>query len=467
MTPSSTLRKHFLGAVLVGLSLRLFFIWHFPFETPDSRFYEELARNWLDHGVYGLFVSGTLVPVDVRVPGYPAFLAAIYGLFGGKRLAVLLAQAVLDIGTCFLIAALAAKLASGPSKNRRTTAALWLAATCPFLANYTAVPLTEILATFLTALALLVLLIAYQRSDLTFDRAGRLGGLAGRWILGGFLVGLGTLVRSETPLLLVAVALILAVRWWRPVDWPRLIRTGLLLGVGLALPLIPWAARNWLTLHRIQFLAPGHAEMPGDYVPDGFYAWTKTWLVRFRDVYLAPWKLLEEPIRIESLPSSAFDSAEERARVAALLEQYNRDLVISPALDEEFARLARERAARHPLRTYAWIPLERAATLWFTPRIELLPYSGRLWPLGQRWEEDYVDFLVTVGFGLLNFVYLPLALVGAWRWRRTPGVPLLIAFILVRTAFFTRYDTPEPRYLLVCFPALLALGALPWVRTQR
>jgi hypothetical protein len=32
---------------------------------------------------------------------------------------------------------------------------------------------------------------------------------------------------------------------------------------------------------------------------------------------------LDEPIRMEDIPASAFDSAEERARVAALLEQYN------------------------------------------------------------------------------------------------------------------------------------------------
>ena len=36
---------------------------------------------------------------------------------------------------------------------------------------------------------------------------------------------------------------------------------------------------------------------------------------------------------------------------------------------------------------------------------------------------------------------------------------LLVAFILIRTAFLTTVETPEPRYVLECFPALLALGA--------
>jgi hypothetical protein len=36
---------------------------------------------------------------------------------------------------------------------------------------------------------------------------------------------------------------------------------------------------------------------------------------------------------------------------------------------------------------------------------------------------------------------------------------LLVFFILLRTAFLTTLETPEPRYVLVCYPALLALAA--------
>ena len=79
-------------ALLCGLALRLYFIAHFPFYSGDTKFYEELARNWLDHGVYGLFVNGQLMPVDQRMPGYPAFLAAIYSAFGRTRIAVTFAQ---------------------------------------------------------------------------------------------------------------------------------------------------------------------------------------------------------------------------------------------------------------------------------------------------------------------------------------------------------------------------------------
>src|SRR6202047_4573688 len=87
--------RHLVAALLCGLALRLYFIAHFPFYSGDTHFYEELARNWLDHGVYGLFVNGQLLPVDMRMPGYPAFLAAIYATLGRSRTVVLLIQGVL------------------------------------------------------------------------------------------------------------------------------------------------------------------------------------------------------------------------------------------------------------------------------------------------------------------------------------------------------------------------------------
>ena len=462
---ASHFSKHLVLATLVGLALRLFLVWRFPAEAGDTAMYEELASNWLYHHVYGVFLGGQLTPVDLRPPGYPAFLAAVYGVAGrygaAARLPVMLAQAALDVVTCFLTAALAACLAPQTQRRRVAVAALWLAATCPFVANYAAVPLTEVLATFLTTLALLVFLLPEQEPSASIaNRASTIP--ISRWLLGGLLVGLGALVRPEAPLLLAAVALVELLRCRRRADVRKLLRAGALMAVGLLMPLVPWAARNWRTLHHVQFLAPRYTELPGEYVPRGFYAWTKTWLVRFRDVYLTVWKLEEEPIRVEDLPDAAFDSAEERARVAALLEQYNATLNLSLEADRGFAELARERTARHPLRTYVWVPLGRGGTMWFTPRVELLPYSGHLWPPARWWEEDPVDFSVTAGFGLLNLFYAGLAVVGAWRWRHRPALALPAAFLLVRTAFLTQVEAPEPRYVLVCFPALLAMAALAW-----
>src|SRR6266478_1739089 len=460
-----TFAKHLAPALLAGLALRLFFIWRFPFYSGDTAYYEELARNWLYHGVYGFYSHGQLVASDARAPGYPAFLAAIYFLAGTGRRAVMLAQAFVDLATCVLAAGIAHRLATGapdPARTRVAAAALWLTALCPFTANYAAVPLTEVLATLFTTLALLIFL---SPAGMEFDRIASRGDLlrsAKIWFAGGLVVGLGTLVRPETPLLLGAVLIFLWLRYRRPANWKKLALATLWMIVGVLLPLAPWAARNAVSLGRVQFLAPRYAETYGDVLPTGFYAWTKTWMFRFRDAYLFTWKLPSQQIELKDLPAYATDSPEERARVASLLDRYNRIPGMTRALDLEFAALARERAVRHPIRTYLWIPIERAAAMWFTPRITLLPYSGRFWPLAESYRSNPTDFEVTLGLGVLNVLYVAVGLAAAWLWRTNAGVLLIVTFIVIRTAFLTQLQTCEPRYVLVCFPALLAVGAQLW-----
>lgn len=462
--------RHLLAALVFGLALRVFFIVRFPFVAGDSQFYEELARNWLQHGVYGLFVHGQLTPVDMRMPGYPAFLAAVYRLLGQSSKAVMAAQAFVDLATCVLVALLAARLAPASKRTIVATVALWMAALCPFTANYTAVVLTEVLATFLTTLALL--LFVWILGDSSLDAPPHLLDnrdpwlRAARWLLGGFVIGLATLVRPETPLLLVAVLCVLGVRWRRPANWPQLALAGSWMVVGLLVPLTPWAVRNARTLGRAEFLSPRYAEAQGAFIPRGFYAWTGTWMVRFGDAYLAPWKLGKVPIYIETLPRSAFDSEAEYVRVDALLSRYNRNLQMTPLLDRDFALLAQERTRRRPLRTYLFIPLTRAWFMWITPRIELLPYSGKLWPPRERWRGNPTDFGVTLAFGILGLLFAGLALAGAWRHRTHPGLVLIVTYIAIRTALLTQLQTVEPRYLIVCFPLLVTLGALAWVAPQ-
>ena len=178
------------------------------------------------------------------------------------------------------------------------------------------------------------------------------------------------------------------------------------MGLLCAIPLLPWTVRNAITLHEFQPLAPKYSNLPGELIPYGFMSWEKTWLYRFRDVYLVSWKLDDEAIRVEDIPAYAFDTNEESERVAAILEPYNNDLTLTADEDEAFGQVARERTARHPLRTYVWLPIARAAVMWFTPRIELIPVSGTVFPLVQSWQDDKVDQSVTVGFFLLNIAYV-------------------------------------------------------------
>jgi 4-amino-4-deoxy-L-arabinose transferase-like glycosyltransferase len=457
--------KDLAAALSLGLALRVFFVIHFPFYAGDTRFYDELARNLLDHGVYGLFVRGQLTPVDMRMPGYPLFLSGLYAALGRSSAAVMFFQVFIDLITCVLTAVIAGLIAPADYSIRVATVALWMATLCPFTANFSAALLTEGLATFLTTLAVLAFLMAFTRASTDSSEPSDHRGLysqAASWLLTGVLVGLGTLVRPETPLFLLAAGLLLAVCWRQRANWKKLFLAISWMSVGLILTLTPWAARNARALGRIEFLAPRYAQTYGDFIPHGFYSWTGTWMVRFKDAYLVTWKLGKQPISMEDLPASAFDSDAERVRVKVLLDHYNSDLQMSPLLDREFATLAYERKARRPIRSYIGIPLARMWAIWFTPRIALLPYSGKLWPPKEMWQNDRTAFATTIGFGILNFMYLVLAVIGACRFRKQPIVAFLMSLVLIRTIFLTQLQTVEPRYVIVCYPVILALGALAW-----
>src|SRR6266851_4326374 len=450
-------------ALGAGLCLRLYFVLKFPANSGDTVLYEQIATNWLKHHVYAMDVGGTITPVDLRMPGYPAFLAIIYALTGrtgaDARLWVMLAQVVVDLISCLVIARLAALLPftsedSTPNK-RAFSMALWLAALCPFTANYAAVPLTEVFATFWTALACCALVIALRRvpepdfllksTHLPPWKSAEYTALGA-----GLIVGVGTLFRPETPILLMAAALTFAGAFFLRGNYRRWMWVCLALALGCVMILSPWAIRNMVTLGEPQFLAPKNSNLPGELVPHGFMAWEKTWLFRVRDCYLVPWRLNEEEIFVDDIPARAFDSPEEKERVAMILEQYNNDLTLTPEEDAAFAKLASERTARHPLETYLWLPAARAVTIWFTPRIELLPVSGHVFPLVQMREDDPADQEVTSLFFALNLFYVGLGVWGAARlWRSNPearvAVAFLALFIVLRTAFLTTLETPEPR----------------------
>ena len=470
---------HAFLAIIVALGLRLLFVFRFPGSAGDSEMYLQFARSWADHHVYGLLLNGRFVPTDLRMPGYPAYLAGVALLFGRSIRAILLSQAVLDVITCFLTAALAMALAPAGTRRRVWIIALWLAATCPFLANYSAVVLTEVLVAFLATAALYCFAMGLRqesaRMNLRDER--RQATPFAFALLGGFLTGLATLVRPEMPLLLGVAALMYALRDWNALGARKTILLAAAMAGTVLLPLLPWAARNLITLRKVQFISPRYANLPGEYAPVGYFAWTATWLERYRDVYLSVWRIGEEPVNIEDLPPTTFDSPEEKARIADLFSEYNDspDLDISPEMDQKFAEIASERTRRHPLRTYLRVPFQRALTIWFTPRTELMDIDGKFWPIREQWEDSHANVLVTGSFAVLGYVYVALAAGGVWlAWREGRGssatgpplgpnlwgIALVLTYFLVRTAFLTTVEAPEPRYVVTCYPGVLSLIAL-------
>lgn len=476
--------SHPLVALGLGLCLRLYLVLKFPAVSGDTPLYEELATNWIKHGSYAVSLNGVITPVDVRMPGYSALLAAIYAITGrtgeAARLPVMVTQIAADLVCSLVVAAIASslvKVAAGPGPSKRAfKIALWLAALCPFTAGYTSAILTESLATLFSAISIYFLVRLAESAAELFRPTDRLRAswdkTPANWAaLFGLAVGVTTLFRPESPLLPVVAWLSLGVGFVTHGYIARWIKLVLLSGALCFAALLPWTVRNTVTLHELQPLAPKDATLPSERPPTGFMAWERTWLYRMSECYAVTWKLNEENINLDDIPSRAFDSEAEKKQVAALIERHNKDNNLSEGADAEFGAIARRRTARRPLRTYLFVPLQRVLTIWFTPRIELLPFNGTVFPLAEEWENDRADLVVTLFFFFLNIFYLLAAIWGAvklWRWN--PGARLalfaIVAYILIRTAFLTTVEAPEPRYVLVCFPAILALVAVAFFKRQ-
>jgi 4-amino-4-deoxy-L-arabinose transferase-like glycosyltransferase len=442
--------RFFLLVALAGLALRLVFIFRFPGVVEDSFVYGDIAKNWLQHGIYGLSGPDEISSTYIRLPGYPAFLALIFALFGLEHYrAVLAVQMFVDLGTCFLIARLGFGLL-GPKPAKMAFA---LASLCPFLANYSAAALTETLEIFFTALALCLAFDAFQTSSLLVCAGA------------GASAGLAMLLRPDGALLVIALEVYLLERVFlgKRVASRRLLLSGGLLAAVALLPLLPWAWRNWRVFHRFQPLAPRYANEENEFVPMGFNRWVKTWMADYTSVEEIYWPVPGSPIDAGKLPARAFDSPEEQAETRALISDYNRVLHISPALDERFAELAGERIHRHPMRYYLGLPLVRIADMWLRPRTEMLPVDSRWWELNDelRWS------VLALSLGAINLFYMACAIVGVLNHRRAAGMGILLWFVLLRSAFLGSMENPEPRYTLEMYPAVIVWAAGAMVSSRK
>src|SRR5208282_4455149 len=103
--------------------------------------------------------------------------------------AVMLAQILVDLATCLIVADLARRAVS----ERAARIAFFLAALCPFLANYAAAVLTETLEIFFTALALDCAAAALGR----MHEAGGGRGVRKLWAATGAAVAACILLRPD------------------------------------------------------------------------------------------------------------------------------------------------------------------------------------------------------------------------------------------------------------------------------
>ena len=450
-----TARVQIALALAVGLALRLFFVVHAPRIAGDTLIYGDIAKNWVQHGVYG-FAQGPHGPLPtlIRLPGYPIFLALCFAVFGADRYtAVMAMQSVIDLGTCLLAADLARRIFGG----RAGVAVLWLAVLCPFTANYVAAPLTETLSIFC------VVAVFY---GLYRWREAGLGWNGWMWVIAVSLA-YAVLLRPEQGLLAVAV---IPVMLWLAL---RQLRRGLVgaapvlvAALCVVLPLAPWMVRNWRTFHVVEPLAPRYATDPGERVWAGFQQWFRSWGIDFSSTEEVYWNWDSATIDIADVPTRAFDTEDQYNRTVALLSRYNEDTTATPELDAGFKALAEERRADDPVRYSITLPVARLANMLLRPRTEMLEVPLEWW----RWSRHPGKTAFAAVYAAINLAYLVLGGLGLWRWRRqgwdAPLAWSMLAFVALRCAMLLTLDNSEPRYTLEFFPLLLVWSGALFARSR-
>jgi 4-amino-4-deoxy-L-arabinose transferase-like glycosyltransferase len=431
---------------MAGALLRLLFFHLRPTVAGDALMYGDLAQTMVAHHVYG-FSGAVIQPTLIRLPGYPLFLAACFAVFGGVKYgAVVAVQMVADLVGCALLGVLAERLAG----RRAGLWAVWLAALCPFTANYSVVVLAETLSVFCVVVAL----VALERWDAREDAWG--------WVvvLGCALSG-AVLLRPDEGLLAAAI---LPVMLWVGVQrggasWGKRLAPVVVAALLVVLPLLGWTVRNWRVFHVIQPLAPRYANDPGEAVPFGFQRWFRTWAVDYKATYDIYWNYDDTRMRVGDLPARAFDDAQQREQTRELFARYNKVVSATPEFDAAFAQIAEERIALHPLRYTVVLPVAREADMWLRPRFELTTMPVDWWAV----REHPLKSAEEMAYALLNAAYLALAMAGLVRWRRSGWggrgavAFAMLGFVVLRCALLLTLDNSEPRYTLECFPVVILL----------
>jgi len=114
-------------------------------------------------------------------------------------------------------------------------------------------------------------------------------------------------------------------------------------------------------------------------------------------------------------PTPEENDEEDESKDSADQEESNVEL--TPEIDAGFMQIARERIARHPFRHYVWLPIKRARTMWFDTHSQYWPFEGELLPLDDLDYDIHQQFWLPL-FAGLTAVYTLLGLAGAWvLWR--------------------------------------------------
>jgi 4-amino-4-deoxy-L-arabinose transferase-like glycosyltransferase len=226
-----TLEKKIMAAIFIlALLVRLTYVLTGSLNQPlsgDAVEYNLVAVNFL-HG-QGFQSNNNW---SFQPPLYSLCLAGVYAVAGEAHNVIRILQTILSSLSCVLIFILAWRLAG----VRAATWAGGLACIYPGLVTYSGALLSETLFVFLLLLAVI------------YIQASRGSGRAGDNIWAGLFLGLATLTRGVSSLVLPLVF-----AWWliEDRDLKKSLRSIALIALVFVITLVPWTARNYARYHHI------------------------------------------------------------------------------------------------------------------------------------------------------------------------------------------------------------------------
>ena len=159
--------------LFLALGFRVVLAVRYSLPAGDENRYTTPAINMLAGRGFSNDVSPPYGPTEHVVPLYPLFIATVYAVFGENNSAVRIAQGLIDLLTCLLVAFIAFRLA--PASLARPAAIMSLViygCLSWFTVHWTRYVLTETLALFFTTLAIAVSILAIQKKALAVAGCG-------------------------------------------------------------------------------------------------------------------------------------------------------------------------------------------------------------------------------------------------------------------------------------------------------
>ncbi len=229
--------------LLLGFGLRAYRVVE-PLPTPgdDAHAYYALSKSLYTEGSFG---GPTFKDPSDWSPGAPLLYAAsFYATAGAREGTARIVELLLGLATIVVAYLLGRRISSGPAG---LLAAFAVAVYPPFIHSVGAL-YSEPPAMFTLPAAVLAFLWASDGLD---------RGLSRRWLVPGLLFGLTAMFRPEYLLVGVAFALLALIRVGRARGWKPGLASAALLVAALLLPIVPWAIRNQVVLHRTVPISTG------------------------------------------------------------------------------------------------------------------------------------------------------------------------------------------------------------------